>query len=136
MKRDLTDEEIKKGITETDPYRLTFDANSYRARPLTGIWASAPYLHNGSIRTLYDLLTPPLDEDGNCQDKDDRCRPTSFQVGSIDFDPIYVGFKDEVGPNTSLLDTQMPGNSNTGHEFMTDLSHEERMALIEYLKTL
>ncbi|MEP3655631.1 MAG: di-heme-cytochrome C peroxidase [Litorimonas sp.] len=117
-----------------DPLLLTYSADAYRARPLTGIWASAPYLHNGSIPTLYDLLSPPAEADGSCRFV--HCRPTAFNVGSTNFDAVNVGFKDEAGVHTTKIDTSLSGNKNTGHEKMINLSEEERMALIEYLKTL
>jgi hypothetical protein len=63
----------------------------YKFRPLTGIWATAPYLHNGSVPTLYDLLLPPSD------------RPTSFYVGTREFDPVKVGFKTEQSAENSFL---------------------------------
>lgn len=117
-----------------DPTQETYDAFAYRARPLTGIWASAPYLHNGSVLTLYDLLLPPPNEAGECVHE--KCRPLEFYAGSINYDPINVGFKNESGPNTTLINTTLPGNRNTGHEMSLNLSEQERMALIEYLKTL
>jgi len=135
IRRDLTQDEIEKGL-KADPYKLTFDADAYRARPLTGIWASAPYLHNGSVPTLYDLLIPPRDLDGNCPDPEGRCRPVTFHVGSTEFDPIHVGFQTEAAEHTTMIDTRLSGNLNTGHNFVTGLSHEERLALLEYLKTL
>ena len=97
---------------------------AYRARPLDGIWATAPYLHNGSVRTLYQMLLPG------------EQRETIFYVGSRRFDAKYVGFENRKSPNTSKLDVSAPGNSNLGHEYGTTLSDEERWDLIEFLKTL
>jgi hypothetical protein len=99
--------------------------SAYRARPLNGIWATAPYLHNGSVPNLYDLLLPPTH------------RPKFFYVGSWEFDPVHVGV--ETGSpfaGSFTFDTRLPGNSNSGHEYGTSLSEPERMALIEFLKTL
>ncbi|WP_407185374.1 di-heme-cytochrome C peroxidase [Bradyrhizobium centrosematis] len=117
----------------------------YRARPLDGVWATAPYLHNGSVPTLADMLVPQAE------------RPTSFCVGSRAFDPIKVGLvtkaKSSEGCAAGLtnFDVSLLGNSNRGHSFegkQTDLSKlppgvigpgltdVERRALIEYLKTL
>jgi hypothetical protein len=96
----------------------------YKARPLDGIWATAPYLHNGSVRTLRQLLLPA--------DK----RQKSFHVGSREYDPKEVGFVDTGG---FLFDTSLPGNSNAGHEYGADaLSRDPGAldALLEYLKTL
>ncbi len=59
---------------------MTSDLMAYKARPLNGIWASPPYLHNGSVATLYDLLLPP------------DLRPRTFYTGSVEFDPVNVGY--------------------------------------------
>ncbi len=97
---------------------------TYKARPLNGIAFTAPYLHNGSVASMYQLLLPASG------------RLVKFYVGSKQFDPVELGFSTEQGPNTVLLDTTVLGNGNAGHEFGTDLSHKDRMALIEYIKTL
>lgn len=108
---------------------------SYKANPLAGIWATAPYLHNGSVPTLYDLLSPENE------------RPAVFWVGSREFDPVKVGFVagEDALPEAERsrlfrFDTSRPGNSNRGHAFpdpaRTRLDHEDRLALIEFLKTL
>jgi hypothetical protein len=112
----------------------------YRARPLGGLWATPPFLHNGSVPNLYEMLIPA-----------DR-RDKTFYVGSREFDPKNVGystakfeggfeFRTDEPPNNPH-----PGNSNAGHEFRNsplgkgvigpELSDEERWAIIEYLKTL
>jgi hypothetical protein len=104
----------------------------YKARPLNGIWATAPYLHNGSVPTLYDLLLPPDD------------RPRSFWVGSREFDPAKVGFVTTESTENSFLyrtrdvDGRMiDGNSNVGHDYgSAQLTEDDRQALIAYLKTL
>lgn len=97
----------------------------YRARPLNGIWATAPYLHNGSVPDLVELLRPPAQ------------RAKMFYVGNWEFDPGRVGFEwKSPFANAFLFDTRLPGNSNAGHEHGTTLSAEDRAALIEYLKTL
>ena len=111
-----------------------YSSFAYKARPLNGIWASAPYLHNGSVPTLYDMLLPPTDLKGECQTA--QCRPSKFYVGSNQFDTVKVGFETSSTPHSSLLDTSLPGNRNTGHLFRHDLSLDDRMALIEYLKSL
>jgi len=99
--------------------------SAYRARPLNGTWATAPFLHNGSVPSLYDLLLPPAQ------------RPKIFYIGSWEFDPVHVGI--ETGSpfaGAFAFDTRLPGNANSGHEYGTSLSEPERMALIEFLKTL
>ncbi|MFS0736862.1 di-heme-cytochrome C peroxidase [Sphingomonas sp. 1P06PA] len=103
---------------------------AYKARPLTGIWATAPYLHNGSVPTLYDLLQPPAK------------RPRLFYVGSRRFDPRKVGYATEqAADNPFAFRTHddagepIPGNDNAGHDY-GPLSEEQRWALVEYMKTL
>jgi hypothetical protein len=114
----------------------------YKARPLNGIWATAPYLHNGSVPDLYQLLLPA-----------DR-RPAEFFVGSREFDPVNVGLRSDPGPRrfrfrtTDEAGRPIPGNSNAGHEYGTGkpkadggdglpiLTDDQRRQLVEYLKTL
>jgi hypothetical protein len=118
---------------------------SYKARSLNGIWATAPYLHNGSVPTLYDLLLPPNPEDAKNPSAAVECRPVppnveyrpcKFMVGSREFDPEKVGLK-SAGYDGFVFNTKLPGNSNAGHEYGTKvLSKEDRLNLIEYLKTL
>ncbi len=96
---------------------------------LDGIWARAPYLHNGSVPSLRDLLAPE-DE-----------RPSSFYLGYNVYDQQNVGFVSDVAPRPSdpsysVLDTAHGGNGSGGHTYGTQLSAEEKDALIEYLKTL
>ncbi len=89
---------------------------AYKARPLNGIWATAPYLHNGSVPTLYDLLLPasPTPNDP----KEMTYRPKTFYVGSREFDPKKVGFRtDTNGGSGFFFDTTLPSNSNAGHEY-------------------
>jgi hypothetical protein len=95
----------------------------YRARPLNGIWATGPFLHNGSVPTLADLLRPAPE------------RPAQFIVSNGAFDPVNVGFE-AGGDGGFLLDTSVPGNANGGHEYGVDLTEADRRALLEYLKSL
>jgi hypothetical protein len=97
---------------------------AYKARPMDGIWATAPYLHNGSVPTLRDLFAPPAS------------RPKTFYVGSREFDPVNVGYSTAAGPGLFLFDTAIPGNSNSGHTWGTNLSPADVDALIEYMKSL
>jgi hypothetical protein len=94
----------------------------YKARPLNGIWATAPYLHNGSVPNLAEMLKPSAD------------RVKCFHVGSQVYDPVNVGFTDD--PNQPLFDTTADGNSNAGHEYGGKLSVDQRRDLLEYLKSL
>jgi hypothetical protein len=96
----------------------------YKAAPLAGIWATAPYLHNGSVPNLYELLLPSNE------------RTSKFYVGSREFDVKKVGFKTEQAPGTTLFDTSLPGNSNAGHDTYGTFNEEQRWQLVEYLKSL
>jgi hypothetical protein len=98
---------------------------AYESRVLDGIWATAPYLHNGSVPDMVELLKPPAE------------RPTKFYVGNWEFDPERLGFDwQSPSPNTFEFDTSKTGNSNSGHDYGTGLDDQDRLALIEYLKTL
>lgn len=105
----------------------------YRTRPLDGIWATPPYLHNGSVPNLYALLSPAAE------------RPGAFWLGSREYDPVNVGYSTSPIEGGFRLDTTIPGNSNRGHEFDDrqgqgaigrKLAPGERLAIIEYLKSL
>lgn len=99
---------------------------AYKGRPLNGIWATAPYLHNGSVPTLYDLLLPPEE------------RPKTFYTGSTEFDPVRVGYVSTAGgKNTYRFDTTVEGNLNGGHDYgNAQLTDEQRWDLVDYMKTL
>lgn len=96
----------------------------YKARPLNGIWATAPYLHNGSVPSLAELLLPP------------EQRSKKFAVGRREFDPQNVGFQTGDAPGTFTFDTAAAGNANTGHRYGAKLSADDRRALLEYLKSI
>jgi hypothetical protein len=111
----------------------------YQAPPLDGIWATAPYLHNGSVPTVYDVLNS-------------KSRPKvftrSYRTDLDVYDAKKLGWKGEVlreapDPKTlpalefrKVYDTSQPGRGNGGHTFGDHLSDEERFAIIEYLKTI
>ncbi len=118
------------GISAAD--QATMDANpviwratgQYLARPLTGVWATAPYLHNGSVPTLWHLLHPDQ-------------RPAKFIVGNREYDPAKLGYS--TGGNGWTFDTSQPGNSNIGHigdKYGTSLTEDQKVSLLEYLKTI
>jgi hypothetical protein len=135
LRAQVFDVDLVNAINRT-PYRDWISVNrgrGYVAPPLTGIWASAPYLHNGSVTSLAALVSP-------------ETRSKKFQVGGHALDFNIVGLLlDEKGqfPNGYVpysepvwVDTQQPGHRNTGHRFGETLSIEEKHALIEFLKTL
>jgi hypothetical protein len=109
-------------------FRKTF---GYANMPLDGIWLRAPYLHNGSVPTLRDLLNPP-----------DQ-RPKQFYRGYDVIDPVNVGFIANVKTSDdSLFYTHdpktgqpIPGNDNAGHIWGTTLPPDDKDAIVEYLKT-
>jgi uncharacterized protein (DUF2235 family) len=106
----------------------------YKARPHNGIWATPPYLHNGSVPNLFALLSPVSE------------RPKLFYLGNKEYDPVKLGLNTDPLKGASEFRTDLPGNSNAGHEFNDGpkgngvigrkLSEEERYQIIEYLKTL
>ena len=108
----------------------SYQSLGYKARPLTGVWATAPYLHNGSVPTLYDLLLPAAQ------------RPSVFRVGSTEFDPKKVGYVTEPNAKNTFVfrvrdaaGAAIPGNGNEGHDFgASTFTEDQRLALLEYLK--
>jgi hypothetical protein len=98
---------------------------AYRARPLNGIWATPPYLHNGSVPSIRQLLSNP------------EQRVHHFYLGSWEYDSLNVGLvADSPFPGAFDFDTRLPGNSNLGHNYGTTLSEPDKAALIEYLKSM
>jgi RoxA-like, cytochrome c-like len=105
----------------------------YKAAPRDGIWATAPFLHNGSVPNLYEMLVPAAE------------RTKKFYLGG-DFDPIRVGLDTTATSGTFLMDTTLLGNSNSGHSFQDGprgngiigplLTDDQRWALVEYLKSI
>ena len=118
------------------PFPLKYNTG-YQAPPLDGVWASAPYLHNGSAPTLHDVLK---------SDTRPKVFTRSYRTGVEDYDAQKVGWKVTVLPEAprpassrearQYYDTNQPGRSNGGHPFGDKLSDDERGALIEYLKAL
>ena len=105
-------------------FRATY---GYVAVPLDGVWARAPYLHNGSVPYLADVLKPPAE------------RPTTFYRGYDVYEPVRGGFVadgDAAQAQGWMYDTRLPGNSNRGHTWGTDLPDAAKLDLLEYLKTL
>jgi cytochrome c5 len=114
----------------TDPERL----KNYKSRPLHGIWATPPFLHNGSVRTVYQMISPRNE------------REAWFWSGTKEYDPVDLGYRSLPVPGAVKYDTRVIGNDNTGHEFRAGcqsngvigpyLKPEERRQIIEYLKAM
>jgi hypothetical protein len=106
----------------------------YKARPLNGVWATPPYLHNGSVPDIESLLSPVAE------------RPKKFWLGHRDYDPVRLGYRSDELAGGFEYDTSKRGNYNTGHEFADGpkrpgvigpkLTPDDRRALIEFLKSL
>jgi hypothetical protein len=99
----------------------------YVAKPLVGLWLLGPYLHNGSVPTLWDLLSPPAQ------------RPAVFYSGYdvVDFDRVgFISTGAEAEAHGFRFDTGIRGNGNGGHLYGTDLGDADKRALLEFLKTL
>jgi mono/diheme cytochrome c family protein len=115
-------------FAQSPPYSSIESSLGYVAPPLDGIWATAPYLHNGSVPTVEALLNS-------------KKRPAFWKRSkdSRDFDWDNLGWKyteRASGSGKATFDTSLPGYGNQGHYFGDKLSDDERKAVIEYLKTL
>ncbi|CAN7784083.1 di-heme-cytochrome C peroxidase [Paraburkholderia hospita] len=105
----------------------------YKAAPRDGVWATPPFLHNGAVPNLYEMLIPAKE------------RTKKFYIGR-EFDPVKVGLDTSGKSGTFLLDTSLPGNSNAGHSFENGprgngvigplLTDAQRWAIVEYLKSI
>jgi hypothetical protein len=113
-------------------YADTAGRKVYRAKTLVGIWSTGPFLHNGSVPTIYHLLSPL------------SARPATFPTGTREIDAVNLGIQIDPakytlapGQTAFTFDTRLPGNWNTGHEwkFYPDLNDDARYAIIEFLKT-
>jgi hypothetical protein len=135
-----------KKLPEALPKRAEWDGyrpNSFRAplgypaRPLRGYWATSPYLHNGSVPNMYQLLSPVEERD------------KVFYLGNTEYDPQLMGYSTAQQSGLFKFDIRISGNANRGHEFR-DLKNgespegvigpylkpNERLAIIEYLKVI
>jgi hypothetical protein len=110
-----------------------FPEGVYKAAPRDGVWATGPFMHNGSVPNLYEMLIPAAE------------RTKKFYLGG-DFDPVKVGLDPTATSGTFLMDTTLLGNSNAGHSFQNGprgegivgplLTDDQRWALVEYLKSI
>jgi mono/diheme cytochrome c family protein len=119
---------------EADQHQTEVDPDGYVAPPLDGVWASPPYFHNGSVPTLWHVLNPSE-------------RPTVWRRTAEAIDHEKIGFQIEVVDKVPLgepdvairrsyFDTRRFGKTNAGHHFPDELSQAEKVAVLEYLKTL
>ncbi len=114
----------------TDPDRL----RNYKSRPLHGIWATPPFMHNGSVRTIYQMISPREERDA------------TWWSGTREYDPADLGFRNLQVPGAVQFDTSVTGNDNTGHEFRAGcqangvigpyLEPAQRRQILEYLKVM
>lgn len=119
-------------MTSYAPAATREPVQSYKAAPRDGVWATGPFLHNGSVPNIYELLSPAAE------------RSKTFYV-TRDFDPIKLGLDTAGKKDGYFFDTTRLGNSNAGHSFEDTkgpgvigpaLNQSERFALIEYLKSI
>lgn len=119
---------MRSTLAEADAYPDSRGGRVSPAKPLAGIWATAPYLSNGSVANMWDLLTPP------------DARPKHFTLGSREYDVSRLGYRTTPDPKSPAppfeFDTTVTGNANTGHVYGTTLADEDKWALIEFLKKL
>jgi len=119
---------MRSTLADADKFPDTKGGRVYPAKPLAGIWATAPYLNNGSVANLWDLLTAPAS------------RPKTFSLGSREYDVQKLGYvttADAKSPARAWeYDTSQVGNANSGHVYGTNLPDEDKWALIEFLKAL
>jgi hypothetical protein len=119
---------MRSTLADADKFPDTKGGRVYPAKPLAGVWATAPYLNNGSVANMWDLLTPPAS------------RPRHFMLGSREYDAQrlgYVTIADAKSPAPAWdYDTSQVGNANGGHVYGTNLTDDEKWDLIEFLKIL
>jgi hypothetical protein len=119
---------MRSTLAEADKFPDTKGGRVYPAKPLAGAWATAPYLNNGSVANVWDLLTPPAN------------RPKTFMLGSREYDVQKLGYvttADAKSPAQAWeYDTSQIGNANSGHVYGTNLPDDDKWALIEFLKSL
>jgi hypothetical protein len=119
---------MRSTLADADKYPDSAGGRVYPAKPLAGIWATAPYLNNGSVANMWDLLTAP------------ESRPAKFPLGSREYDTAKLGYVSAPDPKSPApeweFDTTGPSNSNRGHVYGTKLSDDDKWALIEFLKIL
>lgn len=118
----------KSWFATSSPKSWFEPSEGYVAPPLDGIWASAPYFHNGSVPTVYEVLNSSI--------RPDRWT-RSGEAKPEDYDWEHLGWRYDPEPKSKkwTFDTSVPGYSNVGHYFGDKLTEDERWAVVEYLKT-
>lgn len=117
----------KSWFATSTPKSAFVPTAGYVAPPLDGIWASAPYFHNGSVPTIYEVLKSDARPERWTRTGDPK---------DVDWEKMGWNYDPEPKNKKWTFDTSIPGYSNVGHYFGDKLSEEERWALVEYLKTL
>lgn len=116
---------LKAGVTEAPcGYSPPHLGGALKAGPLIGLWTTGPYLHNGSIRTVFEVISPQSE------------RSETFWLGDRTIDAKHLGFENRETEGAFLFDTRVPGNGKGGHDFWAErpLTREDRLAIVEYLK--
>ena len=124
-------------LAHHDPSQVRPETPGYLAPPLDGIWASAPYLHNGSVPTLWHLFHPDQRPKVWQRSKNgyDQQR-VGLEVQTFDTPPPLPDGADEATHERQFFNTQLRGKSSAGHTYPAQLTEPERQAVLEYLKTL
>lgn len=140
LRAKVYDDEMRKRVADSplgDYIQPTDNRDGYIAPNLWGVWARFPYLHNGSVANLMDLLTTPEDRPNyiDMVEIGERHRFDSKRLGATPTDPSRVWTRVQ-NNDRWIFDTSRPGLGNGGHDFGTDLDLKDKLALIEYLKTL
>ena len=118
----------KSWFAQSKPRSWFEPERGYVAPPLDGIWATAPYFHNGSVPTIYHVLKSSARPEKWKRSQDSR---------KYDWEKVGWKYKNKNrGKGEMTYDTTLPGYGNQGHTFADSLSENYRWALVEYLKTL
>jgi mono/diheme cytochrome c family protein len=119
---------IRNTLADAEQWPDSKGGKVYAARPLAGIWATAPYLNNGSVANMWDLLTEP------------NQRPKEFWLGSRDYDVKNLGYRSTADQSSPAMPWKFvagaTGNFNGGHDYGSKLKDEDKRALIEFMKIL
>ena len=141
----LVDFALNEGVAYVDWFNRSFFGQlsiaapgaGYVAPPLDGVWATAPFLHNGSVPTLRAMLDSTTRPSIWRHKTRNALQPESFDQQDIGWNFERIDSDQLVNPKpVDVYNTQLPGYSNSGHQFGDHLDNEQRTAVLEYLKTL